>query len=111
MNTDFKAALERFRVGLRTRVARSLVTVLVGALFVPVAAVSIPVLHEQAAAATNGSISLSSGARAVVGRVSPRMSVAGGWTWEGWVNSQLSAPDTTRFSLVVTMAQFVGHFQ
>jgi len=99
VRTEFKSTLNRFRVGLRVRTARSLVAVLVGTLFVPVASVSIPVLHEQAAAATNGSISLPSGARAVVGRVSPRMIVAGGWTWEGWVKfSTISTGYNTIFT-------------
>jgi hypothetical protein len=48
VNNDFKTALERFRIGLRTRVARSLVAVLVGTLFVPVGSIGITALIDQA---------------------------------------------------------------
>ena len=50
MKTDFKAALERFHVGLRVRIARSLVAVLVGTLFVPVGSIGITGLIDQARA-------------------------------------------------------------
>ena len=62
MKTEFKSALKRCRVGLRVRIARSLVAVLVGTLFVPVGSIGITALIDQAHAGvvncTSGSLNL-----------------------------------------------------
>ena len=52
MQNGFKDTLKNQRLELRTRVARLLIAVLVGTLFVPVGSVGITPLIQQAQAAT-----------------------------------------------------------
>ena len=69
VRTEFKSALKRFRVGLRERVAKSLIAVLIGTLFVPVGSIGITALIDQAHAGvvncTSGSINLTLSGTAV----------------------------------------------
>jgi len=59
MINEFKSTLERFRVGLRARLAKSLVAVLVGTLFSPILSMTSPTLISQSSAATTYNCSVS----------------------------------------------------
>ena len=77
---------KKIRLGLRSKVTRVVVAGLLGSLLVPVAGITTPkTLPTANAAVSEGSISLPSGAKAQIGRFSPRMDVWGGSTTEAWI--------------------------
>jgi hypothetical protein len=101
---EINGALSRQTMHLRRRVARILVAVLVGTLFVPVGQMSVPALREQAAAAVNnGSIGLSSGG---AGRISFATAIPSneGLTLETWIRFTTIATANSIFASCANVA-------